>query len=110
MPWDSEEPKKLTLSEAVEMLNECGTNINSQYEAQVLDLINKAVKRLNRYENIQIGVDVGIADNTAIVISELKQPDSSHPLPVFVLTARTIFPGEEFNVALKNLLSKNENL
>lgn len=43
IPFGSEETKKLNLKEAIKMLNECGTNINSQYEQQVLDLINKAL-------------------------------------------------------------------
>jgi len=35
--------KELDLQSALKMLNECGTNINDQYESKVLEIINKAL-------------------------------------------------------------------
>ena len=39
----NKELEEMTLKEALKMLNECGTNINSLYEQTVLDLINKSL-------------------------------------------------------------------
>ena len=49
-PFVWEDTKKLNLEEAIKMLNECGTNINVEYEQQVLDLINGMYEELQRWE------------------------------------------------------------
>jgi len=49
-PFVWEDTKKLNLEEAIKMLNECGTNINAEYEQQVLDLINGMYEELIKKE------------------------------------------------------------
>jgi len=51
IPFGSPKIKKdMTLKEGLELLNECGTNIESQHEEIVLNLINNAIKRLESLE------------------------------------------------------------
>jgi hypothetical protein len=63
----------------------------------------KALERLARYEEIRIGMDVGVNDGTSLVIATPFNDDK-----IYMLHSKVYQPSEEICLKLKDLIDRIE--
>jgi hypothetical protein len=65
-----------------------------------LTKLEEALKLIEEYESISIGIDVGVKDGTAIMVAEADKKGES----VYILHSRTYFEGDSEYIKLKDLI------